>query len=99
MAAPAGFDAAAARPRVVLHYHLAEAALRSGHAVVRAEDGGPLTLHQLTEFLGRSGCQVQIQPVLDPTETAPWTAMRYRRGCELRSECVRSPTSSPSAAA
>ena len=71
MAAPAGFDAAAARPRVVLHYHLSEAAPRAGQAVVRAEDGGPLTLHQLTEFLGRSGCQVQIQPVLDPTEVAP----------------------------
>jgi hypothetical protein len=71
MAAPAGFDAAAARPRVVLHYHLAEAALRAGDAVVRAEDGGPLTLHQLTEFLGRSGCQVQIQPMLDPTQVAP----------------------------
>jgi hypothetical protein len=71
MAVPAGFDAAAARPRVVLHFHLAEAALRSGHAIVRPEDGGPLTLDQLAEFLQRSGCQVRIQPVLDPTEIAP----------------------------
>jgi hypothetical protein len=49
MAVPAVFDAAAARPRVVLHFHLAEAALRSGHALVRPEDGGPLTLDQLAE--------------------------------------------------
>ena len=70
-AVPPGFDASAARPRVVLHFHLSEAALRTGHAVVRPEDGGPLTLDELVEFLGRRGCQVRIQPVLDPTEVAP----------------------------
>jgi hypothetical protein len=68
---PPGFGAKAARPRVVLHFHLAEAALRTGHAIVRPEDGDPITLNQLTEFLSRSGCQVRIQPVLDPTEAAP----------------------------
>ena len=68
---PPGFDASAARPRVVLHFHLAEAALRTDHALVRPQDGGPLTLDQLVEFLGRTGCQVRIQPVLDPTEVAP----------------------------
>ena len=65
------FDAKAARPRVVLHFHLSEAALGTGHAVVRPEDGGPLTLDELMEFLGRTGCHVRIQPVLDPTEVAP----------------------------
>ena len=69
--APPGFSAKAARPRVILHFHLSEAALRSGHALVRPEDGGPITLDQLVEFLSRSGCQVRIQPVLDPTEVAP----------------------------
>jgi hypothetical protein len=69
--APPGFNAKAARPKVVLHFHLAEAALRSGHALVRPADGGPLTLDQLVGFLGRSGCQVSIQPVVDPTEVAP----------------------------
>ncbi len=68
---PPGFDTSAARPRVVLHFHLSEAALRTGHAVVRPEDGGPLTLEELVEFLGRSRCHVRIQPVLDPTEVAP----------------------------
>jgi hypothetical protein len=67
----AAFDARAARPRVVLHFHLSDAALAAGHALVRPQDGGPLTLEQLVEFLGRTGCQVRIQPVLDPTEVAP----------------------------
>ena len=71
MVAPSAFNSKAARPRVVLHFHLSEAALRAGHAVVRPEDGGPLTLDQLVEFLSRSGCPVRIQPVLDPTELAP----------------------------
>jgi hypothetical protein len=71
MALPPAFDAKAARPRVVLHFHLSEAALGTGHAVVRPEDGGPLTLDELMEFLGRTGCQVRIQPVLDPTNVAP----------------------------
>jgi hypothetical protein len=71
MRVPPGFDAKAARPRIVLHFHLAEAALRTGHTIVRPEDGDPITLNQLADFLRRSGCQVRIQPVLDPTEAAP----------------------------
>jgi hypothetical protein len=70
MTVPPGFEAKAARPRVVLHFHLAEAALRTGQAIVRPENGGPITLHQLMEFLGRSRCQVRIQPVLNPTAIA-----------------------------
>jgi hypothetical protein len=34
---PAGFDAQTARPRVVLHFHLSEAALRTGQALVRPD--------------------------------------------------------------
>jgi hypothetical protein len=68
---PPAFDPKAARPRVVLHFHLSEAALGAGQAMVRPEDGGPLTLDELIEFLGRTGCQVRIQPVLDPTGIAP----------------------------
>ena len=66
-----GSTPSAARPRVVLHFHLSEAALGAGHVLVRPEDGGPLTLDELVEFLGRTGCQVRIQPVVDPTEVAP----------------------------
>src|SRR5215207_6451502 len=71
MTVPRGCEAKAARSRVVLHFHLAEAALRTGHAIVRPENRDPITLHQLTEFLSRSGCQIRIQPVLDPTGVAP----------------------------
>jgi len=71
MAVPPGLDASAARPRVMLHFHLSEAALGSGHVLVRPEDGGPPTLDELVEFLGRRGCQVRIQPLLDPIEVAP----------------------------
>jgi hypothetical protein len=71
MALPPAFDAKAARPRAVLHFHLSEAALGASHAIVRSEDGGPLILDELIDFLGRTGCQVRIQPVLDPTEVAP----------------------------
>jgi hypothetical protein len=70
-AVPPGFDATAARPRVVLHFHLSEAALGTGHAIVRPEDGDPITLDELVEFLSRTECQLRIQPVLDPTEVAP----------------------------
>jgi hypothetical protein len=71
MTMPADFDASAARPRVVLHYHLSEAALRSGDAIVRPEDGDPLSLDQLHEFLSTTGCHVRVQPLLDPTAVAP----------------------------
>jgi hypothetical protein len=71
MTVPPGFDASAAKPRVVLHFHLSEAALRAGYAVVRPEAGEPLTLDELVEFLSRTGCQIRIQPVLDPTAVAP----------------------------
>src|SRR5829696_1911862 len=71
MTVPPEFDAKGARPRVILHFHLAEAALRTGHAIVRPEDGDLITLDQLVEFLGRSRCQVRIQPVLNPTAVAP----------------------------
>ena len=34
LAVPPGFNAKVARPQVVLHFHLSEAALRAGHALV-----------------------------------------------------------------
>jgi hypothetical protein len=70
MTVPPGFEAKAARPRVVLHFHLAEAALRTGQTIVRPENGDPLTLTQLMEFLSRNRCEVRIQPVLNPTAVA-----------------------------
>ena len=92
----AGFDAAAARPRVVLHFHLSEAALRGGHGWC-----GPRTAARSPSTswwsLGRTGCQVRMQPVWIPPRSPRSTATRSRSGCGLRSEPARSPTSSPSA--
>ena len=65
-----GLMRSAARPRVVLHFHLSEAALGTGHALVRPEDGGP-SPSPVGGVLGRTGCQVRVQPLLDPTEVAP----------------------------
>jgi hypothetical protein len=69
--APLGLDMQAARPRVVLHFHLSDAAVRRGDGIIRAEHGGPTTLAELMAFLGRTGCQIRVQPVLDPVEVAP----------------------------
>ena len=71
MQPPSGFDAAAARPRVVLHFHLTEEAIRHGNGLVRPEHGEPLTVNQLIEFLAGAGCRIRVQPVLDPAATAP----------------------------
>jgi hypothetical protein len=56
MAVPPVFDAKAARPRVVLHFHLSEAARRTGHAVVRPEDGDPLTNWWSSWAVGDARC-------------------------------------------
>jgi hypothetical protein len=70
---PARFDAAAARPRVVLHYHLSDTAIRDGHGTVRPDDGvgDPISLNQLREWLTDAGCPVTVRPVWDPADVAP----------------------------
>ena len=70
-AVPSGFNAKAARPKVVLHFHLTDAALVRGHGVVRPEHGGLQTLDQLVEFLTGTGCPIKVQPVLDPAAAGP----------------------------
>ena len=92
MRLPTSFDAKAARPKVVLHFHLTDHALQQG-GVVRPEHGEPVTINQLTEFLAAAGCQVRVQPVLDPASTAPidWyevsprlrAAVRYRQVADV----------------
>jgi hypothetical protein len=66
MAVPPAFAAKAARQQVVLHFHLSEAALRTAHALVRPEGGGPLTLEELVEFLGRTGARCAYSPCWIP---------------------------------
>lgn len=90
---PDARDFRAARPRVVLHFHLSEEAIRSGHGVVRPEHGEVITLNQLREFLRDAGCRVTVQPVIDPARTAPIdgyevsprlrAAVRYREPAEV----------------
>ena len=70
-APPPGLDVGAARPKVVLHFHLSDGGLRTGSGLVRPEHGGPTTFDELVEFLGRAGCTVNVQPVLDPVAMAP----------------------------
>lgn len=85
---PAESDLAAARPRVVLHLHLSDVAVRDGHGLVRPEHGDVLTLGQLHDFLADTGCTVQARPVLDPAHLAPVdayeTPARLREAMRLR---------------
>ena len=45
-------------PRVVLHFHLSDSAIASGHGVVRPEHDGPTSLQQLRTWLAETGCRV-----------------------------------------
>jgi hypothetical protein len=77
---PTGLDHRRLRPRAVLHIHLSQEALlahpttqRSGGCggVARLEDVGPLTLGQVQRFFAQTACDVTVQPVVDPADTAP----------------------------
>lgn len=95
LARPEGgqWHAAAARPRVVLHFHLSDQTVAAGVGVVRPEHGEPITLQQLREFLAGTGCHVRVQPVIDPACAAPVdgyeiplrlrSAVRYRDVAEV----------------
>ncbi|WP_375430006.1 DUF222 domain-containing protein [uncultured Friedmanniella sp.] len=70
-ALPAGTDLSAARPRVVLTFHLNEVAVRDGHGLVRPDQGGEAwTLAEFTAWLTGHGCHVTVRPVLDPALVA-----------------------------
>jgi hypothetical protein len=60
-----------ARPKVVLNFHLSDAAIRAGHGLVRPEHGEALTLDQLKQWLADTGCAVTVKPVFDPADVAP----------------------------
>jgi hypothetical protein len=67
---PTSAQTRAGRPRVVLHYHLSDAAVRSGHGMVRPEHGEPITLDELREWLADTGCTITVRPVVDPADVA-----------------------------
>ncbi len=77
---PPGLDHRLLRPRAVLHIHLSQEALLAHQTaqqggryggVARFEDAGPSTLGQVQRFLAQSACDVTVQPVVDPADTAP----------------------------
>jgi hypothetical protein len=77
---PTGLDHRRMRPPAVLHIHLSQEALlahqttqKGGRCggVARMEDVGPLTLGQLQRFFTQTACDVTVQPVVDPADTAP----------------------------
>ncbi|HWJ54430.1 MAG TPA: hypothetical protein VNT24_13725 [Propionibacteriaceae bacterium] len=68
---PTAAQLRAGRPKVVLVYHLADAAIRRGHGLARPEHGEAVTLSELRKWLADTGCPVTVRPVLDPADTAP----------------------------
>jgi hypothetical protein len=76
---PSGVELGRLRPRVVLHIHLSHEALwafTDGKPCIiggaaRLEGVGPITLGQVRRFLADTGCDVKVQPVVDPQDTPP----------------------------
>jgi hypothetical protein len=72
---PAGVDVRKLRPQVMLHIHLSHEALLTadllGGGIARLEGVGPLALGQVRRFLRDTGCDIRVQPVIDPQDTPP----------------------------
>ena len=51
-----GLDLKRLRPKVVLHFHLSDTAIRTRSGLVRPEYGTANTLNQLREWLTETGC-------------------------------------------
>ena len=78
-------------PEPCLHFHLAEAALRTRHAMVRPEDGDPLTLRPARGVPQHTAdARSASQPVLDPSRGS--TGRRLRDpGATPRRRCKAPP--------
>ena len=78
---------AACAPTVVMHVHLTDETLHTGHGVVRTDDG-PITLEQLQRFLVQHEANITIRPVTDPAAAASADAyeipLRLRRAMAIR---------------
>ena len=72
---PGRYDPVAARPKVVLHYHLSDAIFSTGDpgaGLVRPDNGDDLlTVNQLIDYLADTGCPVKIVPVVNPDQIPP----------------------------
>jgi hypothetical protein len=80
-------ELAACRPSVVLHVHLTDQTLQTGHGVVRSPDG-PITIDQLRRYLVQTDANITIQPIIDPAAMASADAyeipLRLRRAMQIR---------------
>ena len=85
---PTAAELRAGRPKVVLHFHLADAALRASRGVVRPEHGEAMALDQLRAWLAETGCAVTVRPTWRPADEAPVDAyeipQRLRDAVRLR---------------
>jgi hypothetical protein len=76
---PSGVEVRKLRPQVMLHIHLSEETLASyqdgksryGGGVGRFEGVGPVALGQVRRFLADTGCDIRVQPVIDPANSTP----------------------------
>jgi len=76
---PSGVEVRRLRPQVTLHIHLSQETLAShqdgtsrfGGGVGRFEGVGPVALGQVRRFLADTGCDVRVQPVIDPANSTP----------------------------
>ncbi len=66
-----GRQVEALKPKVVLYFHLSDAALTEAGGQVRPEHGDMITVDQLRDFLADTHCQVIVKPVIDPAAVAP----------------------------
>ncbi len=66
-----GRQVEALKPKVVLYFHLSDAALTEAGGQVRPEHGDMITLDQLRDFLTDTHCQIIVKPVIDPAAVAP----------------------------
>ena len=85
---PTPAELRAGRPKVVLVFHLADAALRGSRGLVRPEHGEAMALDQLRAWLAETGCTVTVRPTRRPAEEAPVDAYeippRLRDAVRLR---------------
>lgn len=87
----AGEGPAAARPRVVLHIHLHEAAVRRDHGLARVEDVGPILSKQIPAWLGHA--HVTVKPVIDLNDQVAFDAYEHPEHLKDRIH-LRSPADS-----
>lgn len=90
-----GLEVKRLRPRVVLHFHLSDTAIRTRSGLVRPEYGTANTLAQLRDWLADTGCPVTVQPVLDPAMWPRWMRTRSRTAPGTRSGTGTWPMCSP----